>query len=227
MLLPAGCERPPVATDADAATAAPAWSRSTTRARPQRASAGEPGCRTRSTRGAARAARRRASVYKNVQVLGDLSVDEFTRLMVAITDWVSPAGGLRLLPRPGEDLAADALYTKVVARRMIADDPAHQRRLEDPRRRHRASPATPATAASRCRRTSGSPIPGSRTAGVRRQPGRAERAGAGGRHHLAARRSVHAVPRQGDDEIRVQSADRAAGGQPRHSIKQTECDLRR
>ena len=29
-------------------------------------------------------------VYQNVQVLGDLSVGEFTRLMAAITEWVSP-----------------------------------------------------------------------------------------------------------------------------------------
>ncbi|MBC7802088.1 MAG: photosynthetic reaction center cytochrome c subunit, partial [Gemmatimonadaceae bacterium] len=34
-----------------------------------------------------------SAVYKNVQVLGDLSVGQFTRLMVSITQWVSPVQG--------------------------------------------------------------------------------------------------------------------------------------
>ncbi|MBY0437612.1 MAG: photosynthetic reaction center cytochrome c subunit, partial [Burkholderiales bacterium] len=33
---------------------------------------------------------RAKDAYKNVQVLGDLSVAEFTRLMVAISQWVAP-----------------------------------------------------------------------------------------------------------------------------------------
>jgi photosynthetic reaction center cytochrome c subunit len=56
-------------------------------------------------------------VYKNVKVLGDLSVAEFTRQMVAITQWVSPQQGCTYCH--GSDLADDSLYTKVVARRMI------------------------------------------------------------------------------------------------------------
>jgi photosynthetic reaction center cytochrome c subunit len=58
------------------------------------------------------------SVYKNVQVLNDLGVGEFTRLMVAITQWVSPQQGCDYC-HAGGDLASDALYTKVVSRRMI------------------------------------------------------------------------------------------------------------
>jgi photosynthetic reaction center cytochrome c subunit len=57
-------------------------------------------------------------IYKNVQVLGDLSVGEFTRHMVAITQWVSPEQGCNYCHNP-QNLAEDSIYTKVVARRMI------------------------------------------------------------------------------------------------------------
>jgi photosynthetic reaction center cytochrome c subunit len=57
-------------------------------------------------------------VYKNVKVLGDLGVGEFTRLMVAMTNWVAPAQGCNYCHVP-TDLADDSLYTKVVSRRMI------------------------------------------------------------------------------------------------------------
>lgn len=58
------------------------------------------------------------TVYKNVQVLGDLSVNEFTRLMIAMSAWVSPQQGCAYC-HAGADFAADTLYTKVVARRML------------------------------------------------------------------------------------------------------------
>ncbi len=59
-------------------------------------------------------------VYKNVQVLNDLSVAEFTRVMVAITAWVAPPEqSCNYCHAPGEDLSSDKLYTKVVARRML------------------------------------------------------------------------------------------------------------
>jgi photosynthetic reaction center cytochrome c subunit len=57
-------------------------------------------------------------IYKNVQVLGDLSVGEFTRHMVSITQWVSPTEGCTYCHNPA-NLAEDSKYTKVVARRMI------------------------------------------------------------------------------------------------------------
>jgi photosynthetic reaction center cytochrome c subunit len=53
-----------------------------------------------------------------VKVLGDLSTAEFTRLMLAITNWVSPKEGCAYC-HEGSDFAADTLYTKVVARRML------------------------------------------------------------------------------------------------------------
>ena len=58
------------------------------------------------------------AVYKNVQVLGDESVGNFTRLMASITTWVSPAQGCAYC-HDVNNMASDAVYTKVVARRMI------------------------------------------------------------------------------------------------------------
>jgi len=63
---------------------------------------------------------RAGDFYENVQVLGDTSVDQFNRLMVAITEWVAPQEeGCNYCHVPGEDLSADTLYTKVVSRRML------------------------------------------------------------------------------------------------------------
>ena len=61
-------------------------------------------------------------VYKNVQVLGNLSVGQFTRLMASITTWVSPpsvAGGGCAYCHNLNNMAEDSKYTKIVARRMI------------------------------------------------------------------------------------------------------------
>ncbi|HEU4457708.1 MAG TPA: photosynthetic reaction center cytochrome PufC [Methylibium sp.] len=57
-------------------------------------------------------------VYKNVQVLGDLSVAQFTRNMTAITNWVSPDQGCAYCHNLA-NLADDSKYAKVVARRML------------------------------------------------------------------------------------------------------------
>lgn len=57
--------------------------------------------------------------YQNIQVLKDVSVDEFGRLMAAITEWVSPEQGCAYCHAEGEELSSDKLYTKVVARRML------------------------------------------------------------------------------------------------------------
>lgn len=59
-----------------------------------------------------------SQVFQNVKVLGDLSVTEFARHMVAITAWVSPKEGCTYC-HVGENFADDGKYTKVVARRMI------------------------------------------------------------------------------------------------------------
>ena len=58
------------------------------------------------------------TIYKNVKVLNDVSVGEFTRLMASITTWVAPTQGCAYC-HDTNDMASDALYTKVTARRMI------------------------------------------------------------------------------------------------------------
>ena len=57
-------------------------------------------------------------VYKNVKVLGDESVGNFTRLMASITNWVAPVQGCAYC-HDVNNMAADTVYTKVVSRRMI------------------------------------------------------------------------------------------------------------
>lgn len=65
------------------------------------------------------AGQRAGDVHENVQVLADLDVAAFNRLMTAITEWVAPAEeGCNYCHVPN-NLASDDIYTKVVARRML------------------------------------------------------------------------------------------------------------
>jgi photosynthetic reaction center cytochrome c subunit len=57
-------------------------------------------------------------VYQNVQVLNDLSVGQFTRVMLAMTQWVAPPDQACNYCHGG-NMASDDKYTKVVARRML------------------------------------------------------------------------------------------------------------
>ena len=59
-----------------------------------------------------------SEAYENVQVLGDLSQAQFTRLMLAITQWVSPEQGCTYC-HSAAGFADDSLYTKRVSRWMI------------------------------------------------------------------------------------------------------------
>jgi photosynthetic reaction center cytochrome c subunit len=59
-----------------------------------------------------------SEVFSNVQVLNDLTVLEFSRLMQALSTWVAPEQGCDYCHNP-DDLASDEKYTKVVARRML------------------------------------------------------------------------------------------------------------
>jgi photosynthetic reaction center cytochrome c subunit len=67
---------------------------------------------------------RAKETYQNVQVLGDISTEEFNYTMAAITNWVAPAdgtvvnGGCNYCHNPA-NMASDELYTKVVARKML------------------------------------------------------------------------------------------------------------
>ncbi|WP_108659929.1 photosynthetic reaction center cytochrome PufC [Acuticoccus kandeliae] len=59
-----------------------------------------------------------SEAYENVQVLGDLSQAQFTRLMLAITAWVAPEQGCTYC-HSAAGFADDSLYTKRVSRWMI------------------------------------------------------------------------------------------------------------
>jgi photosynthetic reaction center cytochrome c subunit len=68
---------------------------------------------------AARATGQKASqLYKNVRVLGDLSEEQLTRVMMAMTEWVSPDQGCGYCHNEA-DLADGSKYTHAVARRML------------------------------------------------------------------------------------------------------------
>jgi photosynthetic reaction center cytochrome c subunit len=56
--------------------------------------------------------------YQNVQVLGDVSEDQFSYTMAAITQWIAPEQGCNYCHNPA-NMASDEIYTKVVARRML------------------------------------------------------------------------------------------------------------
>jgi photosynthetic reaction center cytochrome c subunit len=60
-----------------------------------------------------------SEIYQNVQILGDLSIGRFTRLMAAITQWVSPEEGC-VYCHDAQNFADDSLYTKRVSRVMLA-----------------------------------------------------------------------------------------------------------
>jgi len=59
-----------------------------------------------------------SSVYQNIQVLKDLNVAQFTRVMLAMTQWVAPPEQSCNYCH-GANMASDDRYTKVVARRML------------------------------------------------------------------------------------------------------------
>lgn len=61
---------------------------------------------------------RASQAFQNVKVLGDVSVAEFTRLMTAMTAWVSPVEGCAYC-HDLQNFADDKMYTKVVSRRML------------------------------------------------------------------------------------------------------------
>ncbi|WFT77385.1 photosynthetic reaction center cytochrome PufC [Methylobacterium sp. CB376] len=56
--------------------------------------------------------------YQNVQVLTDLTTDQFNRVMVSITEWVSPEQGCAYCHNV-ENMADDSVYAKTVARAML------------------------------------------------------------------------------------------------------------
>ncbi len=73
---------------------------------------------------------RASEVYENVQVLGDLSEDQFNTLMVNITQWVSPDEGCAYCHNE-ENMAEEGMYTKTVARRMLQMNAAINKEWQD------------------------------------------------------------------------------------------------
>ncbi|WP_454599166.1 photosynthetic reaction center cytochrome PufC [Qipengyuania sp. SM2507] len=61
---------------------------------------------------------RASEVYENVEVLGDVSVDQFNYTMAAITAWVAPEEGCAYCHDPA-NMASEVKYTKAVSRRML------------------------------------------------------------------------------------------------------------
>jgi photosynthetic reaction center cytochrome c subunit len=57
-------------------------------------------------------------IYENVQVLGDLTDDEFNHFMLGVTTWVAPEEGCGYCHNE-ENFASDEKYTKIVSRRMM------------------------------------------------------------------------------------------------------------
>lgn len=62
---------------------------------------------------------RAGDLYPGLEVLGDVSEEQFNYTMAAITAWVAPEEGCAYCHDPA-DMASDAKYTKAVSRRMIA-----------------------------------------------------------------------------------------------------------
>jgi photosynthetic reaction center cytochrome c subunit len=60
-----------------------------------------------------------SEIYENVEVLGDLTENEFTALMISITNWVSPEQGCAYCHNDEGNFAAEDNYAKHVARRML------------------------------------------------------------------------------------------------------------
>jgi photosynthetic reaction center cytochrome c subunit len=159
------------------------------------------------------------TVYKNVQVLGDLDVGAFTRLMASITTWVAPVQGCAYC-HSLNNMASDALYTKVVARRMIQ----MVRHINSDWKPH---VATTGVTCFTCHR--GNPVPANlfyHDPGQSHFDGMAEtQTGIGGVSKVAGDSSLPYDPLtpflEGDSNIRVQATAALPGGDL-SSIKQTE-----
>ena len=161
-----------------------------------------------------------SEVFQNVQVLGDLDSAEFTRLMSAITEWVAPEQGCSYCHADGEELSADTLYTKVVARRMLQ----MTRDLNDQWGAH-VAPA--GVTCYTCHR--GQPVPaarwftdpGPRTAGGMSGYKNGQNMPAASVGHASLPFDPLSPFLLGDQNIRVVSTTALPAGN-RHSIKQTE-----
>ena len=159
------------------------------------------------------------AVYKNVKVLGDESVGNFTRLMASMTTWVSPAQGCAYCHNVN-NMADDSLYTKVVARRMI-------QMVQHVNSDWKSHVAETGVTCYTCHR--GQPVPANIWF---RDPGPAQASGMAqapaGKNHPTAVANYSSLPLdpftpflEGDANIRV-AARTALPGTDNSSIKQTD-----
>ena len=113
-----------------AAIAGSAWSRSRTRAT-SRPSSPPTSCPSRSEP-VEHERHQGVRGLQNVQVLGDLDEAQFTRLMAAITEWVSPEQGCTYCHAEGEELRSRRALHQGGGPAHAADDPAPQQRTGRP-----------------------------------------------------------------------------------------------
>jgi photosynthetic reaction center cytochrome c subunit len=161
-----------------------------------------------------------AETFENVQVLNDLTVLEFSRLMQALSTWVAPEEGCEFCHNP-ENLASDEKYTKVVARRMLV----MTRNINTEWKQHVAGTGVTCWTCHR-----GQAVPsGDWFAKPVRDPA-ASMIGDNAGQNRAAVKTVgnSSLPYDplstyltSDNQIRVQGT-RALAGENRHSIKQAE-----
>jgi photosynthetic reaction center cytochrome c subunit len=159
------------------------------------------------------------TVYKNVQVLKDVSVGNFTRLMASMTTWVAPQQGCAYC-HDVTNMASDALYTKVVARRMI-------QMVQNVNANWKTHVAETGVTCYTCHR--GNPVP---TNIWFNNPGPAQAGGytqvAAGKNHPTAAINYSSLPLdpftpflEHDADIRI-AAQQALPGTDNKSIKQTD-----
>ncbi|MBY6204861.1 photosynthetic reaction center cytochrome PufC [Halomonas denitrificans] len=117
MLFTAGWERPPVESEQSGYRGTGMAQIINPRADPQRLEA-QLADVPEATPMASGAGPRAGDVYQNVQVLDDLSVAQFTRVMQAITQWIYPEEGCAGCHNLN-NLADESMYQKGVSRRML------------------------------------------------------------------------------------------------------------
>jgi len=162
------------------------------------------------------------TTYKNVKVLGDVSVGEFTRLMATVTNWVSPVQGCAYC-HDTNNMASDAVYTKVVSRRMFE----MVRHINKDWTTHVAASAPTGVTCYTCHR--GQPVPANIWFN---DPGPVQAGGytqvSAGKNHPALTAGITALPfdpftpfLEQENDIRV-IGDTALPTGNRRSIKQTD-----
>lgn len=118
MLLTAGWERPPIVSEQSGFRGTGMAEVSNPRVDPQRLQAQLDRIPASTPLDTSAAGPTAGEIYQNVQVLGDLSIANFNRIMQAMTDWVSPEQGCGYCHQL-DNLADDSVYTKIVSRRML------------------------------------------------------------------------------------------------------------